>query len=37
VWTVEIGRQVRLLCPWSRHLTELPQIQIVYFAKNINK
>jgi len=21
---VEIGRQVRLLCPWARHLTELP-------------
>jgi len=22
--SVEIGRQVRLLCPWARHLTELP-------------
>jgi len=21
---VEIGRQVRLLCPWARHLTGLP-------------
>jgi len=21
---VEIGRQFRLLCPWARHLTELP-------------
>jgi len=21
---VEIGRQVRLLCPWTRHLTRLP-------------
>jgi len=22
--SVEIGQQVRLLCPWARHLTELP-------------
>jgi len=22
--SVKIGRQVRLLCPWARHLTELP-------------
>jgi len=22
--SVEIGRQVRLSCPWARHLTELP-------------
>jgi len=24
VWTVEIDWQVRLLCPWTRHLTGLP-------------
>jgi len=23
-YNVKIGRQVRLLCPWARHLTEMP-------------
>jgi len=27
--SVEIGRQVRLLCPWTRHLTRLPLLWMV--------